>query len=440
MSYCRFLLAFFLMGFINASLAQSPAITDPFGDPFGDASDEPLEKSYGLNWDFRNELHGYYQSDTIRKDGLFDVGAIAFDESYQQLALDSGWQVSSGGAWSSVGRFALIQNKAQADDDVTTTVNKSLLLEGYLEWGSQSGHWRSQVGRIKPQWSNGYNWTPANLLKPSYDQFSLDDDDLTQQRGWDMALLEWRTGQWNVSTYAAYYDEENDAESNHSDRQYAISINREGDVDTRLVAQLLEGGSANYAFAMSVLMNDVMTLRIEGAFQQQRDLGLASNLAYTADEQSGFGRYVLGSQLSLDSGWDVTIEYLYNQHGYSDEEWQSVEDEVAVAKDNLQTPQANDAFSFLADSYDQLAAGPLRKQYLYALVANTRSSYWLHYRQSFQINLDDDSVYHNLEFIQNWNDHVSTRLKGQIFTGCERCEYGLLPSEQQVRFSLYYHF
>ena len=347
--YPRFCLVFFLMGFINVCLAQSPEITDPFGD----ANHEPLEKTYGFNWNFRNELHGYYQSDTIRDDGLFDVGAIAFDESYQQLALDSGWQVSSGGAWSSLGRFALIQNKAQTDDHVTTTANKKLLLEGYLEWGSQSGIWRSQLGRIKPQWSNGYNWTPANLLKPSYDQVSLDDDDLTQQRGWDMAILEWRTGQWNVSSYAAFYDEELNTESSHSNRQYAISVNREGDVDTRLVAQLLEGGSANYALAMSVLLNDIMTLRIEGAFQQQRDLALASNLAYTADEQSGFGRYVLGTQLSLDSGWDVTIEYLYNQHGYSNEEWQSVEDEVALAKDNLQTPLANDAFNFLADSYDQ---------------------------------------------------------------------------------------
>ena len=281
--------------FINTSVADSLEIIDPFGDPDSDNLAVPS----GFEWNFRNELHGYYQSDSIRNDGLFDVGAIAFDESYQQLALDSGWQVNSDGQWSSVGRFALIQNKTQANDDKTTTSNKYELLEGYLQWGSQSGSWRSQVGRIKPQWSNGYNWTPANLLKPSYDQVSLDDDDLTQQRGWDMAVLEWRMSQWNISSYAARYDED----TSESNRQYAVSINREGDIDTRLVVHHIDGGidgeideeTTNYALGISALLSDVITLRVEGAWQQQRELALASDLNYSADKQSGFGQYVLGS-------------------------------------------------------------------------------------------------------------------------------------------------
>ncbi len=436
MKYCRSLFVCFLTGFVHSSFAESADIVDPFGDFPSELPNESSAIKSAFNWNFRNELHGYYQSDSIRDDGLFDAGVIAFDESYQQLALDSGWQVSSGGQWSSVGRFALIQNKIQTDDQETNTTNKHPLLEGYLEWSSQSGTWRSQIGRIKPQWSNGYNWTPANLLKPSYDQVSLDDDDLTQQRGWDMAVLEWRTGQWSVSSYASDYD----GETFNSNSQYAVSINREGDVDSRLVIHHLEGASTNYAFTMSALLNDAITVRMEGTWQQERELALASNLSYTPDDESGFGRYVFGSQLSLANGWDVTIEYLYNQHGYSDDEWQLVKDQVSLAKASLQTPLATEAYTFLADSYDQLALGPLRKEYLYGMIANTRSSYWLHYRQSFQMNLNDDSVYHNLELIQNWSDHISTRIKGQIFTGCETCEYGLLPSEQQVRFSLYYHF
>ena len=440
MLYCHSFFAFFLAGVAGVSVAESAGIIDPFSDQ----SSDNLPVPSAIEWNFRNELHGYYQSDVIRNDGLFDVGSIAFDESYQQIALDSGWQVSSEGQWSSVGRFALIQNTTETDDHVTSTTNTRLLLEGYLQWGSESGSWGGQLGRIKPQWSNGYNWTPANLLKPSYDQVSLDDDNLTQQRGWDMGVLEWRTGQWNVSSYAALYDRDDDnhlvSEASDPNRQYAVSINREGDVDTRLVVHHLEEESTNYAFGMSTLLNDAVSVRIEGAWQEQRELSLASNLNYIGDDQSGFGRYVLGSQLSLDNGWDVTIEYLYNEHGYSDSEWQAVEEEVSVAKANLQTQLASDAYTFLADSYDQLAVGPLRKQYLYVSLANTRSSYWMHYRQSFQMNLDDDSVYHNLELIQNWSEHVSTRLKSQIFTGCESCEYGLLPSEQQIRFSLYYHF
>lgn len=167
---------------------------------------------------------------------------------------------------------------------------------------------------------------------------------------------------------------------------------------------------------------------------------MASDISYVELQNRGYLKAVLGAQVSLDGGWDITAEYLYNEHGYEAEEWDQVIDQVDLAKQGLQSSEAFAAFNFLIDSYGLLKVGQLRREYLFFMWGNTRVERKFQYRQSIQYNIDDQSQYHNLEFIQNWTEHFSTRLQAQVFSGCDSCEFGLIPSEHLLRLSFYYDF
>ncbi|BBM03087.1 hypothetical protein [Microbulbifer sp. GL-2] len=438
------------------------AITQEYEDPFSNGSSESsLSAEPGSSdsentnsWNFTASAIAYHQKNSVREGQYFNPGGLVFRERESQLALDLSGQFSAGPYFSAYTRLALVAD-SQVDEagDASEEFNH-FLLEGYFSSYTSSRRLGLNIGRMKPQWSNGYNWSPANLLKPVYDRPNLDTDDLTQQQGWDMAHLDLRYGDWNAGFYVAEVEDTLDRNLDFSfagsDYQYALVLNREGNLDTRLVLHQLEGGDINAALGLSALARDNITLRFEGAWEQQRELSLATDMRYADLQDRGYLKAVLGAQVSLNDGWDITAEYLYNEHGYKAEEWDQVIEQVDFAKlkladssfsgGDLQSVDAYTAFNFLIDSFGLLSVGQLRREYLFFMWGNTRVERKFQYRQSIQYNIDDQSQYHNLEFIQNWSEHFSTRLQAQVFTGCDSCEFGLIPSEHLIRLSFYYNF
>ncbi|MFA0810184.1 hypothetical protein [Microbulbifer epialgicus] len=437
-------------------------IAQEYEDPFstesseanlaGELGSDMLENS--ASWNFDVSAIAYHQQNGVRDDQYFNPGGLVFRERESQLALDLSGQFSTGSYFSTYTRLALVGDYRVDESGDASDEFSHYLLEGYLSSYSSSRRFGVNVGRMKPQWSNGYNWSPANLLKPVYDRPNLDTDDLTQQQGWDMVHLDFRYGDWNTGFYFAEVEDTLDRNLElpfgDSDYQYALVFNREGDLDTRLVLHQLEGGDINVALGLSALADDNITLRFEGAWEHQRELALAGDMQYADLQDRGYLKAVLGTQVSLNDGWDITAEYLYNEHGYKAEEWDQVIEQIDLAKLNLtqsgfslassQSTEAHTAFNFLIDSFGLLSVGQLRREYLFFMWGNTRVERKFQYRQSIQYNIDDQSQYHNLEFIQNWTEHFSTRLQAQVFSGCDSCEFGLIPSEYLLRFSFYFDF
>ncbi|WP_444922466.1 hypothetical protein ACJJID_09215 [Microbulbifer sp. CnH-101-G] len=448
LSLARHKLVIFLGLASVAPLAIAQEYEDPFSNDSSEASQSEEIVSNSLentiSWDFDASAIAYQQQNSVRKDQYFNPGSLVFSERESMLALDLSSGFSTGSYLSAYTRLALVQDYQVDETGDSADEFNAYLLEGYLSSYTPSRRFGINIGRIKPQWSNGYNWSPANLLKPVYDRPNLDTDDLTQQQGWDMAHLDFRYGDWNAGIYFAEVEDNLDRNLDRpfaeNDYQYALVLNREGDLDTSLVLHQLEGGDLNAALGFSALARDNITLRFEGAWEQQRELPLASDISYVELQNRGYLKAVLGAQVSLDGGWDITAEYLYNEHGYEAEEWDQVIDQVDLAKQGLQSSEAFAAFNFLIDSYGLLKVGQLRQEYLFFMWGNTRVERKFQYRQSIQYNIDDQSQYHNLEFIQNWTEHFSTRLQAQVFSGCDSCEFGLIPSEHLLRLSFYYDF
>ncbi|WP_413665422.1 hypothetical protein ACG1BZ_09600 [Microbulbifer sp. CNSA002] len=431
------------------AFAEKVASAEDYQDPFETNSElfDEVSTEGGVSrvvWDIDASLLGYHQQNEVRDDPYFDPGLFVFDEQESLLALDLSGQFSLGAHFSVYSRFAAIEHYRSNEAGTSEKETESHLLEGYFSSYTDNRRFGINVGRIKPQWSNGYNWSPANLLKATFDRPNLDADELTQQLGWDMAHFDFRYGRWNTGIYMAQVEDDLDGHFgtsvNDHEFQYALVVNREGDLDTRLVLHQMEGETTNVALGLSTLAGDSATLRLEGAWEHQRELPQPGELSYFPAEDDGYLKLVLGTQLSFNQGWDVTAEYLYNQHGFDDDEWGLVQTQVDSAKNGLNSARVYEAISFLSESFNLLSSGQLRQEYLFLMWGNTRLDKKFQYRQSVQYNLDDKSQYHNLELIQNWTEHFSTRLQAQFFRGCESCEFGLLPTERLLRLSLYYDF
>jgi hypothetical protein len=441
-------LAIILSVSASAALASAQEYKDPFSNELSESSkSQDLSSSNrgsGYYWNYDISAIAYQQQNSVREDQYFNPGNLQFGERESLLALDFSSQFLLGPHFSTFTRLAFIQDYKVDDGGASSEEFNAYLLEGYLSSYTSNRRLGINIGRIKPQWSNGYNWSPANLLKPVYDRPNLDTDDLTQQQGWDMAHLDLRYGDWNAGIYIAEVEDNLDRKLDHPfadhEYQYALVLNREGDLDTRLVVHQLDGGELNTALGLSALARDNITLRFEGAWELQRELPVASDISYGGLQDHGYLKAVLGAQMSLKGGWDITAEYLYNEHGYESEEWDQVIEQVDLAKQGLLSVQAPAAFNFLIDSYELLSVGQLRREYLFFMWGNTRIERKFQYRQSIQYNIDDQSQYHNLELIQNWTEHFSTRLQAQVFSGCESCEFGLIPNEHLLRLSFYYDF
>ncbi|WP_299945111.1 hypothetical protein [uncultured Microbulbifer sp.] len=375
----------------------------------------------------------YHELNSVREKQFFDTGELVFPIGNTQLALDLNGHFADGPYFSAYTRLAFFGHYQIDEGGKSMGKFGHYLLEEYVSYYSVNKRFGINIGRHKPQWSNGYHWTPANLLKPVYDRPSLDSDILIQQQGWDMLHIDLRYGGWNIGLYTV---EVADGAGKVSDRaftqkglQTALRINREGDLDTQLIFHRLKGGDTAAALGLSTLAQDRMTLRLEAAWEQQRELPVVSHFRYDHKERQGYLKMVLGTQISLNGGWEFTAEYLHNTHGYENTEWNQVRAQVDLAQMSLQSTQAQDAAEFLINSYDLLKVGQLRREYLFFMWGNTRLEKKFQYRQSIHYNMDDHSQLHSLECTQNWTEHFSTRLQAQLFTGCKRCEYGLIPNK-----------
>lgn len=390
---------------ITLSTAVANELPD---DPF--AEDLVVETS-----PYQNDLSvlGYYQSNKVRNNHRFNPGLVDFDDSDELGVLD--WQFRAD--WQSNiqarMRTAVIWHEEDTD---------AKLLEGYLAWSSDDLAWRTRLGRIKTEWSNGYNWSLTNLLRPYRDRPYIDLDDPLQQQGWDMLDVSYGDANWRSALIVG-------------DEQYAARFTWQGNVDYSLILHKEESRKLSVAGSLSTLLNDEITLRMEWNMQQQREQTLSGNLDDT------YHKLMFGGAYTHSSGFNFRLEYLHNQHGYDSTEWRNIEHNSGLAYQNIrQGIAAADDYQYIGNALSSLQNGQLRQNYLYfMLMSNTTESLW-QYRQSVQYNIDDNSQLHRLELLKSFNDHFTARLQWEIFNGCDTCEYGLNPNNNNIRLVLKHTF
>ena len=390
--------------------------------------------------DLRQKLQATHEVSDLRQQTQFNPELFPNEETHKQLSLDTDAKLPVTTNVSSSARLALFWDQNEylnANDEVTTeTESDALLLEGDLSLHSRYRDKQIRIGRINTNWSQGFNWNVADILKPNRTQPSFDDDNLRQQQGIDMVMTGFR--QHDVSYTFIAADVNNDYEQDNSPYQTAVRVAYEGDLDVALIWQKLENSASNWAFTFSSLLTDSTTFRIESAYETQRQLPNINSLATsdTVFEDGGYLKSVVSLQTSIKT-WDVSVEYLFTEHGYDKQEQDQWNLQSTFYEQQLNTINAAQSYQFFGNSSSTLSLGQLNQQYAYFSYGNLRNNQLFSWRQSVQINLQDDSQYHKLELGQKWNSQWESRLQTEWFNGCDKCEFGRVPSEYTVRLSVY---
>lgn len=390
--------------------------------------------------DLRQKLQATHEVSDLRQQTQFNPELFPNEETHKQLSLDTDAKLPVTTNVSSSARLALFWDQNEylnANDEVTTeTESDALLLEGDLSLHSRYRDKQIRIGRINTNWSQGFNWNVADILKPNRTQPSFDDDNLRQQQGIDMVMTGVR--QHDVSYTFIAADVNNDYQQDNSPYQTAVRVAYEGDLDVALIWQKLENSASNWAFTFSSLLTDSTTFRIESAYETQRQLPNINSLATsdTVFEDGGYLKSVVSLQTSIKT-WDVSVEYLFTEHGYDKQEQDQWNLQSTFYEQQLNTINAAQSYQFFGNSSSTLNLGHLNQQYAYFSYGNLRSNQLFSWRQSVQINLQDDSQYHKLELGQKWNSQWESRLQTEWFNGCDKCEFGRVPSEYTVRLSVY---
>ncbi|MCO7225527.1 hypothetical protein [Pleionea sp. CnH1-48] len=410
------------------ALLPSYLVAQEFDDPFA-APDFRLEEE-NKAVDFQANLFAYWQRQEVRST-LFNPGLIDFSERERKYALDV--QLESEISSRIKGYFRAVTEHGQFSLN-RRSESQDTLLEGYIETHSDDNSWWLTVGRKKLQWGNGFNWSPANLMQPYFDRPSSDVDNLKQLKGWDLIEVQRQFDGTSLSFWVAKAPE-----SIEGDFQGAVRWSIEAPIDLSLILHKVEEGEINSALTWSHLLGEVTTLRAEWSYQKQRELPLSTLSDEVQNE--GYHKAVVGMNYSFSNQWSFVAEYLHNEHGYDSQEWQSLVNETQLARDNyLNGVDVPMSLRSLFSANNILSNGQLRQRYAFLMLSNTQVDQFFQFRVSNQFNLDDDSYFWRVELFQNWTQRFSSRIEYEAFSGCEYCEFGLTPYEDQLRFAAYYVF
>jgi len=388
----------------------------------------------------------YLQLNDINQDHAFNPNLARFNEDKQLNALDYGAKLNLENRLAGLSARTRILAQYEVQDlfsasDKRTDSDELKALEAYLNWYSKDYQWQAQAGRIKTEWSNGFNWNLTNLLRPYRDQPYSDQDDLLQQEGWMMASLSRNQGDWFYQALVAELEDDDLTKvSYRANQQYVLRLGYQGGADAELILHKLPGQSLNYALSVSRLLTDAMTLRAQWSLQHQRNQATSSLLAdyngasFDESAQNAWQQVLLGAAYTTESGANFRLEYLHSEHGFSEGEWDYISSNSDTAFTNINSGLGSSAdYAYMGSALDSLNYGQLRQNYLYFMYSSPLSDGLWQYRQSVQLNLDDDSQLHRLELLKSWNANLTSRFQFEAYQGCSDCEYGLNPNENTLR-------
>lgn len=433
--------------FCNSVIAEPPE--DPFSkgaspeDPFANSKkDEAFDvESQDITQNihpsiesrYRIEFKSYFQNNYLHEPHVFNPGIEnLFSDSTRFIGLDARVDTNWTSHWHTrIRTFSRYQVENpeifQAQNTEEMNNQNSWLLEGLVNWQSSDHSLNIELGRIKPQWSNGYNYDIANVLQPQRNRPFINQDDPLQSKGWDMFNLQYIFQRWSLAGYIVK------SESPYFDSNFegVLRIGYQGDNSLSLLLHKIEGSQLVWGATWSRLLNDSTSMRTEWTLHPYRQLeGVAEK------DRDYYHRVVVGTTYTSDTGWSLITEYFYNQHGANEYEWRQLTENSAMAAQRLRTESSSNIggdFNTAFSGLEFMRAGWLRENYLSVSYLSSESEELWQLRLSALLSVDDSSFLSRLEVLKSFNDHLSGRFQLERFDGCDLCEYGISPNNYTAR-------
>jgi len=227
-----------------------------------------------------------------------------------------------------------------------------------------------------------YVWNPSNPFTDPHVN-NLDRAFPFHRKGDPFAAAEWLGAENGLQLQAVDWLPSDPLYGPAQDRQSSVAVRWEhifasADV-TAVLARRDRGNFASLAGSMT--LSERLELHAEANVHDRRRTllpvsrqvplnGTSATLFELAatDENDTVGQAVVGGQYTFSNLTNVILEYLYNGEGYSDAEFDRLDDDVAAAAQSAQDPLLGGAYRGFLANVAQLS-GRMRRHYLFGRVA-----------------------------------------------------------------------
>ena len=388
----------------------------------------------------------YYQK---RSNQILNPDNKLFEtDSYKHQALvDLEWNynLTTGLSFRSRGalQYQETDHEAQAD---------RFLLEGYLQWSNSDKDLFLDLGKKKVEWSNGFAWTPANVLIPKQEN---PDSEILEQEGIEMVQIEYVIGLVNIGGVVAKLQTKK-LDKPGLQAAGKISLNLES-WELTGISRSAEKHSTVSGLSFNSMLTDELEVHGESFLTRVRERKLAKKTTilyrtpggrrmsedvyeyYESQKHKLFSKSILGGRYTFSNNMNLTLEIYHNTHGLNQDEWQLVREGINQAAKRLDEPTTGNFTKahegFLKNTASQLSRNELRQNYLFLRWDSNQSANLWRLIQNVQINVDDYSRRYQSTLAKSWNDYFTTEAELTLFRGGELSEFGLLPYDSRVKIS-----
>lgn len=342
------------------------------------------------------------------------------------------------------------------EEDVHKT--EAFFQESFLEWINEEKTIVLNAGRVQLEWGSGYHWNPTQVLLP----YAQDpQNDFEEDTGVGMFLAEYSisrvTSTLLVGQYSGKTEHENPV-------QYAAKFSFNFDPwEIALVHHQATEVFPTYGLSFTGLLTDSLELHGEWTTTQKRDrkrptlmnpmrllrsgFTIPGQYDYLEDEQKSYTKSLIGLQYTLLDDMSLIVEYYDNGHGYSDDEWKTIEMGVNSALHNgawdnraFNSERGNPYEGFLKNTMEIIDQDDVRQHYLFVrLETGVFKEIW-QWEQVAIANLDDQSQVHRSKLKLLWDSSLEMSLRHTIFQGEELSEFGLIPYAHKSTFEITKYF
>ncbi|WP_133717187.1 hypothetical protein ACR2R6_02590 [Methylocaldum gracile subsp. desertum] len=288
------------------------------------------------------------------------------------------------------------------------------------------------------KWGPGYIWNPSN---PFQDQeLNFEDRVFSYKRNGEVyASLDW-TGEdgWGASAYTLNHKsrEKVYGPDNRYEWAYALRLRKQftsSDVAltyARIGDMNFVGGSYSAAIGDKLELHGEFSVRDRRrtALPRRIDLpgGTESFYVFDRDDRREWRpQFLLGGQYTTESLVNVIVEYLYNGEGYSEGEFDRLEDAAGSSTPLLDSPLGPAAGGFLGTANTLL--GRMQRHYLFARISDSHLIGDLDARAFLRYGIEDQGVLLGGLLRYPILDRAAILMGGQYYGGASGSETQDIP-------------
>ncbi|MBI3599177.1 MAG: hypothetical protein HY097_00845 [Nitrospinae bacterium] len=297
-------------------------------------------------------------------------------------------------------------------------------------------NWTITLGRKKLRLGVGYSWSPTDIIT-RIREASDPEDRLYHVEGTDLIKLSRikGNGQYDLIYFPKVILEEKRLDQNRFGFRYYHYMEP---VDLSLVGKLEESGRWAAGINGSLTRGEALELHGEYLYNT------ASDTLYPAYKENpkqfylyfpyyrkniGSHNLLIGGQYTMKNYWNITLEYLYNSEGYSQDEWDAYIEHIRFLNQSYREGENYGLAISGLKSAASVYRLPLRDHYFFARlykenIFTSISLEWLNF-----IGLSDMSGFQIIQIQYTGFEKYNIYLRLQKPWGGASTEFGLIPED-----------